>query len=53
MADSSAIIIQIRHQYSLSRAAAPVIIRDVRRHGRMRQVLIINNYYDAPAFLTD
>lgn len=52
MADSSVIIIQIRHQYSLFRAAAPVIIRDVRRHGRMRQVLIINYYYDALAFLT-
>lgn len=49
MADSPAIIIQIRHQYSLSRAAAPVIVCDVRGHGRMRQVHIINNYYDAPA----
>jgi len=35
MADSSAIIIQIRYQYSLFCAAAPVIVRDVRGHGRM------------------
>jgi len=52
MADSSAIIIQIRHQYSLSRAAVPVIVRNVRGHGRMRQEHIVNNYCNALTYVT-